>query len=66
MTFRKLGLILWNSLALTSLLLIIESNLFSDYKLSKIELNKILIWSFVKGLVIAVSVYIGNNLINKK
>lgn len=65
MTFRKLGLILWNSLALTSILLIIEINLFKEDRLSKIEFNEILFWSFIKGLFIAISVNTGNNLIKK-
>ncbi len=59
---------LLGALAMTIVLFYIDINFYNDADFTKDNVNEILFWSFVKGLVISMAVNIGNHyqLIQKK
>jgi hypothetical protein len=62
MSTKRIGNILLAALALTAIIFVIEVNLYhDDTNFAKGELNEILLWSFIIGLVISLAVNIANH-----
>ncbi|UKB85211.1 hypothetical protein LF887_06180 [Chryseobacterium sp. MEBOG06] len=62
MNLRRIGYIFLAALALTSIILVIEVNIHHDnINFTKAELNEIILWSFIRGLVISLAVNIANH-----
>lgn len=62
MSTKRIGNILLAALALTAIIFAIEVNLHhDDINFTKGELNEILLWSFIIGLVISLGVNIANH-----
>jgi len=62
MNLKRIGTILLGALAVTLIIFIIEVNLHhDDTNFTKGELNEILLWSFIRGLVISIAVNIANH-----
>ena len=60
MNLKRAGVVLLGALAMTVVLFYIDINFYSDSDFTKNNVNEILFWSFVRGLVISVAVNIGN------
>lgn len=60
MNLKRAGVVLLGALAMTVVLFYIDINFYSDSDFTKDNVNEILFWSFVRGLVISVAVNIGN------
>ncbi len=61
MNLRRVGVILIGALALSIVIFFIDINFYSDSDFTEDNVNEILFWSFVKGLVISIAVNIGNH-----
>jgi hypothetical protein len=62
MNLKRIGYILLTALALTAIILVIEVNIHhDDINFTKGELNEIILWSFIRGLVISLAVTIANH-----
>lgn len=61
MNLRRVGVILIGALALSIVIFFIDINFYSDPDFTEDNVNEILFWSFVKGLVISIAVNIGNH-----
>lgn len=61
MNLKRIGSILLAALALTVIIFLIEINFYNDATNSKGEINEILLWSFIRGLVISLAVNIANH-----
>lgn len=60
MNLKRAGVVLLGALAMTVVLFYIDINFYNDSDFTKDNVNEILFWSFVRGLVISVAVNIGN------
>ncbi|MFN4364734.1 hypothetical protein [Chryseobacterium hispalense] len=60
MNLRRAGVVLLGAVAMTVVLFYIDINFYSDSDFTKDNVNEILFWSFVRGLVISIAVNIGN------
>lgn len=60
MNLRRAGVVLLGALAISIVIFFIDINFYNDYDFTKDNVNEILFWSFVRGLVISVAVNIGN------
>ncbi len=60
MNLRRAGVVLLGALAMTVVLFYIDINFYSDSDFTQDNVNEILFWSFVRGLVISMAVNIGN------
>lgn len=61
MNLKRAGVVLLGALAMTIVLFYIDINFYNDYDFTKDNVNEILFWSFVRGLVISIAVNIGNH-----
>ncbi|SEM16362.1 hypothetical protein SAMN05421856_101484 [Chryseobacterium taichungense] len=68
MKLKRSGVFLLGALAMTIVLFYIDINFYNDSDFTKDNVNEILFWSFVRGLMISMAVSIGNHyrLIQKK
>ncbi|WP_312903196.1 hypothetical protein [Chryseobacterium taichungense] len=68
MKLKRAGVFLLGALAMTIVLFYIDINFYNDSDFTKDNVNEILFWSFVRGLVISMAVNIGNyyRLLQKK
>lgn len=60
MNLRRAGVVLLGAVAMTVVLFYIDINFYSDSDFTQDNVNEILFWSFVRGLVISIAVNIGN------
>ncbi|WP_374461717.1 hypothetical protein [Chryseobacterium taeanense] len=60
MNLKRTGVILLGALAMTIVLFFIDINFYNEHDFTKDNVNEILFWSFVRGLVISIAVNIGN------
>lgn len=60
MNLKRAGVVLLGALAMTVVLFYIDINFYSDSDFTKDNVNEILFWSFVRGLVISIAVNIVN------
>jgi hypothetical protein len=60
MSAKKIGIILLAASALTVIIFVMDINFYNDNDYTKSNINKILLLSFIKGLVISVAVNIAN------
>lgn len=60
MSAKKIGIILLAASALTVIIFVMDINFYNDNDYTKSNVNKILLLSFIKGLVISVAVNIAN------
>ncbi|MDR6160022.1 hypothetical protein QF023_003538 [Chryseobacterium sp. SLBN-27] len=60
MNLRRAGVVLLGAVAMTVVLFYIDINFYSDSDFTKDNVNEILFWSFVRGLVISIAVNIVN------
>ena len=61
MDLKRIGSISLAALALTLIIFLIEINFYNETANSKGEINEILLWSFIRGLVISLAVNIANH-----
>ncbi|SMP17249.1 hypothetical protein [Chryseobacterium profundimaris] len=59
MNLKRAGVVLLGALAMTVVLFYIDINFYDDSDFTKDNINEILFWSFVRGLVISIAVNIG-------
>lgn len=60
MNSKTIGTTLLGALAVTVFIFIIEINFYSETNYTTSKLNEILLWSFIRGLVISLAVNIAN------
>lgn len=60
MNSKRVGVVLLGALAMTIVLFFIDINFCNDQDFTKENINEILFWSFIRGLVISFAVNIGN------
>lgn len=66
MSLKGIGVILLGALGMMMIMLLIDINLYNDTtSYTKGELNKIIFWAFIKGLVFSVGVNIAKNYFSK-
>lgn len=65
MSLKGIGVILLGALGMMLIMLLIDINFYNDTSYTKGELNKIIFWAFIKGLVFSVGVNIAKNYFSK-
>ena len=60
MNLKRIAYILLAALVLTAIIIVIEVN-HDNINFTKDELNEIILWSFIRGLVISLAVNIANH-----
>lgn len=60
MDSKRIEKISLGTLIMTVIIFLMEINFYDDINYTTNKLNEILFWSFIRGLVISASVYIGN------
>ena len=65
MNLKRIGIILLGALAMMVIIAIIDINFYNDTDYTKSELNKILFWAFIKGLVFSLAVNIAKHYFSK-
>lgn len=65
MDSRRIEKILLGALIITVIIFLMEINFYDDTNYTAGKLNKILFWSYIRGLVISGSVNIANNYFSK-
>ncbi|WP_326984210.1 hypothetical protein VUJ46_06625 [Chryseobacterium sp. MYb264] len=65
MDSKRLEKISLGALIMTVIIFLMEINFYDDTNYTTNKVNEILFWSFLRGLVISVGVYIGNQYFSK-
>lgn len=65
MASRIIEKISLGTMIMTVIIFLMEINFYDDTNYTTNKLNEILFWSFLRGLVISVGVYIGNQYFSK-
>lgn len=67
MNLKRIGIILLGALSMMVIIAIIDIdiNFYNDTDYTKSELNKILFWAFIKGLVFSLAVNIAKHYFSK-
>lgn len=65
MNSKRIGKISLGAFLTTIVIFVMEINFYNDKHYTTGKINEILFWSFIRGLVIAVGVNIGNHYFSK-